>query len=723
MSSLFKRPAATAQKRPAASTSSGRPSKKPAATWEVPPQAAAPVIHVMHNGKRHRLHGDCKNYSRVRQSVCKKFHLETVALEYEDDDGWVVFDDEVDKDGGLQARAKWSLRVCGEESAAEKIRVDGFCKVGSRSQVFKTVLARRNVSDFVRYLNEAFANEKALEDNQYCVPTPLQKTWGLDKWGETLNVSYNAMPGIDTDGRAERVLALISGSGFGKTHALLHAAEAWGKVTSTSPDTIYITYNLDQALHHDKSSQTEAAFLLRVALADSGFSNKSSGDILDQLPLTEIMEDISLEMVLIPLVAEMLERRLKADGMHDKKSLVLAVDECSKVEGDPARQVVSALGKLVNKLREKGLMVLALVSALTESSFQTWSNRPVKFIELPRPTTAEDMVDFVVAQQQQRRPLSAFSKETVCLMGGCHWRSTMLAVEMLGLQENQTVADLANRLAKGRFGTNITVTLLDRVREYILEEYKSGTSVRKTRMLSPEFANAAGMVPPIFAWMAFFEDPDSCGPPSPIRDFFSNKLGRDPAKQLEHCGIQFDRFKAQYHLPVFSQHVFIQVPETSTRTSDWYKNLFFSSDASGSVNRSSVFDADGTVVSIPNRFRLCHPELPNHRYIDRAAVAVNQATQEECLILYQDKLNADLSQAFLSLRIAARKIEAYLQEQKTQIVSILCVAQVVSYDRESTSLKNFPFPMVLIDKTSLCNVYRGTFAGAIQYQRQRLGAE
>jgi len=367
-------------------------------------------------------------------------------------------------------------------------------------------------------------------------------------------------------------------------------------------------------------------------------------------------------------------------------------------------------------------MVLALVSSLTTSPFRTWSNRPVEFVQLPLPPTAQDMVDFVVQKRNVGR-LSAFSRETASLMGGCHWRSTMVAVEMLGSQENQTVADLARRLgAPGRLGSNLTDDVLVRIKTYILEEYRSGTKTLLTFPQAQEFANAEGVVPPVLAWMAFSEcSPFSCDPLSPIQSFFSNSLNRDPTKQLEHCGIHFDRFKAQYQLPVFPQSVVIHVPRSSKKTSVWYTNLFFSLEASGSAARTSVFDKKGNVAYIPTEFCLCHPEDPNHQYIDRTAVATNQATGEECLVLYQDKLNADLSEALRSLKTAASKIEKFLKKKQTKIVSILCVAQVVSYNRDSTSVKKFPFPIVLIDQKSLRNVYRGTFANAIEYQRQRSG--
>jgi len=369
-------------------------------------------------------------------------------------------------------------------------------------------------------------------------------------------------------------------------------------------------------------------------------------------------------------------------------------------------------------------MVLALVSSLTNSPFYTWSNRPVEFVQLPRPTTAEDMVDFVV-QERNLQHLSAFSRETASLIGGCHWRSTMLAVQMLGSEEDQTVADLAPRLG-GRLGSNITYGVLQRVKRYILEEYRSGRDALATFPWAQEFVSAEGVVPPVLAWMAFSEcPPRSCDPLSPIQSFFSNSLGREATKQLEHCGINFDRFKAQHQLPVFPRSVVVHVPHTtSQKTWFWYTNLFFSLDASRSAAHTSVFNRKRKVAYIPTKSRLCHPQARNHPYIERAAVAVNQATGEECLVLYQDKLNADLNKALKNLKnlkTAASRIEKSLKEKQTNIVSILCVAQVVSYERDSTSVKTFPFPIVLIDKKSLRHVYRGTFASAIEYQRQRLG--
>eukprot|EP00405_Crypthecodinium_cohnii_P022073 CAMPEP_0206482286 /NCGR_PEP_ID=MMETSP0324_2-20121206/38801_1 /ASSEMBLY_ACC=CAM_ASM_000836 /TAXON_ID=2866 /ORGANISM="Crypthecodinium cohnii, Strain Seligo" /LENGTH=677 /DNA_ID=CAMNT_0053960239 /DNA_START=158 /DNA_END=2191 /DNA_ORIENTATION=+ len=165
---------------------------------QVPPQAAVPVIHVKYKGRRYRA-PQCENSSSVQRWVCEKFKLATAELEYEDDGAWVVFDSDVDKDGGLQARTSWLLQVLEKEPAEKKMRVEGGCEAPPSVQIPEVC---------TKYLGiTLFARESALKRvreylNNVQKETPIQMLGcsgikGIGKTALLVHIATTTAPSVD----------------------------------------------------------------------------------------------------------------------------------------------------------------------------------------------------------------------------------------------------------------------------------------------------------------------------------------------------------------------------------------------------------------------------------------------------------------------------------------------------------------------------------------------
>ena len=119
-----------------------------------------------------------------------------------------------------------------------------------------------------------------IEEGGYCAPMKVKQSWGGDIWKERLIEARKRLVGLDKNersSRAPRVLGMYAGTGSGKTHALLDAAQHLEATTA-----IYITYGMGQVLKLDQSNPSIAS-LLRILLrhpSNGNVSNLSCDDAL-----------------------------------------------------------------------------------------------------------------------------------------------------------------------------------------------------------------------------------------------------------------------------------------------------------------------------------------------------------------------------------------------------------------------------------------------------------
>mmetsp|Transcript_95257 Transcript_95257/g.199218 ORF Transcript_95257/g.199218 Transcript_95257/m.199218 type:complete len:689 (-) Transcript_95257:80-2146(-) len=635
----------------------------------------------------------------------------TFTLHFKDqDDKWIVLDTAaIEQDEALKCE-KWTLKACfPEEPQRKRMRAES-CLEGKL----------QSIQDLRQILEQLVSEVAARADASYCSPRQLDHTWGLSAWGKALAETYSIFTSR-TGSRDARVAALITGSGYGKSHALLSAAEAWagsaGGAVVAPHCHLYITYNLEQQLFGDRNpSNAKAAFLLRVLLATQGHSNTTSDRALAVFFQKYSFTDIhSLVLDAVACLQAWLSG--KGPGVH----FVLAVDECIKLKLENGslecvRLVVSVLGRLTDKLRREGHKCLAIVSSLSSGPFATQSDRGVVRVTLP-PPTPEDLIKFVAEALEQHIEQKKGKWAGAHLLAGAHWRSAAFAVQLLAHRENLTVQDLSHSLVE-RLCSGMTPALQSDTRNYILQEYKTDKDAAlKEFPLAEMFIDQNGSIPPCIAWMLFAELPDGCSK-SPIHDFFANSLSVDARCQLEVCSASFDRFKAQYHLPILPKKVPIIFPggNHSFPCEEWFQGLHLASMASGTVDVSSIIQKGVFRMEGPQPGKIYHPSQKNHQHIDRAVVA-QHADGQKCLVLYQDKVNGDLGKATKDLAAAAELAGIWMKDKG--IKSVLCVAQVL--DCRTSQIDGFAYPLIILTEHSgsLRRFYRGTFVGAVQYQRVR----
>ena len=108
------------------------------------------------------------------------------------------------------------------------------------------------------------------------------------------------------------------------------------------------------------------------------------------------------------------------------------------------------------------------------------------------------------------------------------------------------------------------------------------------------------------------------------------------------------------------------------------------------------------------------PNAANHPYIDRACLAVHRPDNTLCLVLYQDKINANgMLAAAEGLNEAATALH---DEMK---IPVLCVAQVIGAPLHKRFQSDFKHPYILIRDDEVPQFYTPIFAPALRFVRQR----
>ena len=540
----------------------------------------------------------------------------------------------------------------------------------------------------------AFAQRHSEKDPEdFCAPRRLPRTWESGAWRDALSVALGRCDFTDgADVRAPRVLGLVAASGDGKTHALLEAAIV------LNARLIYITYNSEQDLALDKG-HPRIAILLRVILSVHGFGNLTCGSLFAAC---------SDKFASLP-VKNLLQCAVSA-VKREQRSFVVAVDECRLIGNTNARQVASVLGSLAATVHTDGIRCCVLLSSLAKDAWVTTSERRIESVRLPRPKD-DDVAQFVLDQFIASPTPQQLSMAVG--VAGHHFRSAVVACQWMKEGHEVNYLKLYDYM-KQRFASTISSEEAAAVRNYIM------ASVKDTNCTCPPeaaaFTNSAGAVAPVFVWNAFDKHKNFDELQHPALQFFGCTYFQGPAKQLELCGMHYDRFRALYGLPVVPCGLSV----TTVANAGWFGNLVFPNTIADETNlcKESLLECDKykqvtRTKTKPEQGKYYFPGNPSHTCIDRAVVAYNKDSCETCLVLYQDKINAaGFPEAVKSLNKAAQ----LFAKDYTQI---LCVACVIGASDKTRKQNDFAFPYLLVRAQEVEAFFTPTFAPAIQFLRKR----
>jgi hypothetical protein len=456
-----------------------------------------------------------------------------------------------------------------------------------KTQPKLSTVAGSDTERFVRFINEERFHEArevltkivsslTATDTPYCAPIKLTSTW---KEGAMQSKLVAARAVVDrafiTDPypRAPRVMAFYGGTGNGKTHMLLEAGRLLG-----ADVTIYITYNMDQSLEFDQT-QPRIAICLRVLMRFLGATNSACSEWFEENRTS-----------LLGLKSKVLTKAL-AGYLEQKKHVYIGVDEIRKLiktnsDTEAVHTMTSQLGNLAVDLQSAGVKCSILVSALTEATFKTISDRVVEFVPMTPPdeSAREAVVKELLpgASEQQKCMLAAAA--------GTHFRS--LVVGCLAMKENFeiTVESLFQEIRHG-----LTTKLDDGEREciaaYVKQSVKFG--FRKASAKCTEatpFLDATSAIAPAYVYEVF----DGSNGFAPLRHpalrVFGVSQFTDTTKQLERAGMAYDQFRALYGLRV--------VPYGVNVLDSWFASLKFQPPVSMNVVGDSLFEVDPTTKKV-----------------------------------------------------------------------------------------------------------------------------
>ena len=422
--------------------------------------------------------------------------------------------------------------VCG-------MRIDEH-RASPAADVIKSVVAH-----FVECINSG-KHEKALEhyrhwmknvsrteEGEYCEPMKVKQSWSGDIWKERLIEARKELVGLDkneTRPRAPRVLGMHAGTGSGKTHALLDAAQHLEATTA-----IYITYNMGQGLKLDQSDPSIAS-LLRILLrhpSNKNLSNLSCDKAFGRFKagLSQLDENWLLDFVVSYIIEK--EKGQNARAAH----VVIAVDEIRKlmaISNVPVLQTTSMLGLLASKLEGNGVKCTVIVSALTESAFVTMSDRLIVKVRLPQPS--DDVRDFIVKEVFEKRKPTEQQMAMLVAACGTHFRSIVFGCQALLRNDHLDVWTLVGKIGE-RVSQNMDAFERGAIRDYTRRCVSVGwiDALGQTPVVAPFLDNLGSLAPPIVC-IAFKEvggTPEFC---HPAEKLFETSAFISAPKQLEHCG-------------------------------------------------------------------------------------------------------------------------------------------------------------------------------------------
>ena len=558
-------------------------------------------------------------------------------------------------------------------------------------------------------------------EGEYCAPMKVKQSWGGDIWKERLIEARKGLVGLDKnerDPRAPRVLGIHAGTGSGKTHALLDAAQHLKATTA-----IYITYDMGQGLKLDHTKPSIAS-LLRILLrhpSNGNLSNLSCDEAFAccRTVLSRFAEERLLDFV-VSYIAEK-EKGQNARAPH----VVIAVDEIRKlmVTSDaPVLAVTSTLGLLASKLEGNGVKCTVIISALTESAFVTENDRLIVKVRLPQPS--DEARAFIVKQLFGKRKPTEQQVAMLVAACGTHFRSIVIGCQALLHNCSLDVWTLVDKIRE-RTEQNMDESERVAIRDYTQRCVSVGSEGAQTPVVAPFLDNLGSLAPPIVC-IAFKKDVGMPEFRHPAEKLLEATTFISAPRQLLHCGYHYDRFRALYGLPVVPYGV--EVCNGGTLGAEWFKELTFPMEIAFKKgdDTSSLFAEKGSrVVRTKHKLefgKYFFPNPVNHPYgfpdMDRTstepALAVHCRDNTMCLVLYRDEIDGDEMPAVVDgLNTAASAL------QKEMKIPVLCVAQVIGASLNTTSQNDFKHPYILIRDDEVPQFYTPTFAAALRFVQQR----
>ena len=393
-------------------------------------------------------------------------------------------------------------------------------------------------------------------------------------------------------------------------------------------------------------------------------------------------------------------------GIDEIRLICLDVKQASRIQ-----PITTQIGHLVVALQERGITATVIISALTNETFRTVSNRPILEVFLPQPNKSSH--EFVrdqllpTANDKQKAVL-----EALC---GFHFRSIAVACELLKLNQSADLPRLHALLADS-LRIKMDATDESAVRHFVIAT--CAMSVAEAEAAWPwaaQFAGADGAVPPAIVCHAFEQQDGFTSYEHPAQLVFGISPFADATKQLELCGFQFDRFRALYRLPIIPYSMNV----ANSSSIEWFKQLRFAEAIVHQRETGALLETKGKKVcrtSLQLELgKYYFPSCSNHPWIDRAVIASHRVSGEQCLVLYQDKINknsfADAVRALNAAANAFRTVDPTLK--------ILCVAQVVGATLDTTAQSSFEHPYLLVRDPEVIKFFTPTFAPAVTFLRAR----
>ncbi|CAB9530805.1 expressed unknown protein [Seminavis robusta] len=543
---------------------------------------------------------------------------------------------------------------------------------------------------------------------QYCEPKKMC-TWNDAELQEQVKKKSDELSEqlkLYTPQNRRRVcLGIRLGSGCGKTHVLSEAGRWLGAPL------IYVTYNQYQLLNQDRLFPRNA-LLIRLILAVMGIASPDAGGLFqaqwqtlfDKRITTDLLRDLFL---------------FCAKKAYKGQAIVIGVDETKCLEDKEAAQaVISELGDSCNVL------------------------------EAPASPHPEHAAALLAA------------------VAGGHIRSLVVARNIMKANKvSVTVPGLLKKM-KSRLGLSLQGYELAAIKSYVLRCIEESPSQTDTAI--QPYTDEKGAVAPTLILMAFSldgktqeekedflkdsqdallagadkesQDAQLVVPPAPedpvtsaLLDVFNSAtLFVDAPKQLEEMSKAYDKFRQCMGLPVVPRKARIRFPnEGKFQEEKWYRELVFPSEME--EDKQSLLKQEREIIRpsagkkketvkvniVPTGVKIrfgdyFHPGHTSHPWVDRAFAAKHAGTDELCLVLAQDKINAqDFPTAVRNLNKAAHVLSLGFR-------SVLCIANIIGASSETKAQSEFEFPYILIrDEPEVRAFFSVNFSVPVIFSRKR----
>jgi hypothetical protein len=597
------------------------------------------------------------------------------------------------------------LVACGIDPLKTSVLADALL------EYFKSTVVGSDTERFVRFMNEERFHEArevlmkivsslTATDAPYCSPMKLTSTWGEGTMQSKLVAARAVVDRAfitDPEPRTPRIMAFYSGTGNGKTHMLLEAGRLLG-----ADITIYITYNMDQSLEFDQN-QPRIAICLRVLMRFLGVTNRACSEWFERNKTSLVGLNLNL---LTKAFAGYLEHQHVYIGVDEIRKLMKSESDNTTVQ-----TMTSQLGILAVELQSVGVKCSILVSALTEATFKTITDRDVQlvFMTPPDESTREDVVKELLpgATEQQNCMLAAAA--------GTHFRS--MVVGCLAMKQNFeiTVEGLYKEI-RDRLWTRLDDDDRTCIATYVKQSVDVGFKDACSK--ATPFLDATSTIAPAYVYEAFNGRDGFASLQHPALRVFGVSQFTDTTKQLERAAMAYDQFRALYGLRVVPHAVRV-VATPSEKGMAWFNSLKFSQDVATNVDTAALFKYNAITKKVertafvPTFNVYCLPSNPSHPLIDRACMA-RTAQGEDCLVIYQDRINAaGFAKAVNQLNEAASALK------KEMCVPVLCIAHVIGASGDTTAQCAFQHPYILVREPDIVTFYTPTFAPAIRHLSSR----